>query len=131
MSTLFTKIIDGDLPGSFVHRDHHCVVFMSINPISTGHALVVPKVEVDHWLDLPEDIAAHLFAVAARIGRAQTRAFSNQRTALIIVGFEINHCHLHVIPANSMADVSFENADLQADPSVLQQAAQLIQQHLV
>ena len=75
MPTIFSRIIAGEIPGTFVHRDEQCVVFMSINPMAVGHALVVPIAEVDHWIDLPADLVTHLFQVAHRIGLAQKAAF--------------------------------------------------------
>ena len=63
MATIFTMIINGDIPGTFVHRDERCVVFMSINPMAPGHALVVPIEEVEHWVDASPELTAHLFAV--------------------------------------------------------------------
>jgi histidine triad (HIT) family protein len=95
VSSVFTKIIAGELPGTFVHRDEHAVAIMTINPINTGHVLVIPRVEVDRWTDLPVDATSHLFALAHRIGNAQIRAFGCQRSALIIAGFEVPHVHLH------------------------------------
>jgi len=110
MATLFTKIIDGDIPGVFVWRDDLCVSFLSINPITPGHALVVPRAEIDHWLDLPETVTAHLGVVAQRIGRAQQAAFGCARVGLIVAGFEVPHTHLHVIPMEHMGHLSFEHA---------------------
>ena len=74
MPTLFTRIIDGEIPGVFVWRDPECVAFLSINPMHPGHTLVVPRAEVDHWIDLDPDLAAHLFQVAQTIGKAQMAA---------------------------------------------------------
>lgn len=110
MATIFTRIIDGDIPGTFVHRDETCVVFMSINPLAPGHALVVPRAEVDHWIDLPADTAAHLFAVARRVGLAQAAAFPCEKIGVIIAGYEVAHTHIHVIPTNDMSQLSFANA---------------------
>ena len=110
MATIFTRIIEGELPGRFVWRDDRCVAFLSIAPLRPGHTLVVPVVEVDHWLDLDEDVAAHCFTVAQRIGRAQQQAFSPARVGLIIAGMEVPHTHLHVLPIGSEADLHFENA---------------------
>ena len=73
--TVFTRIIDGDLPGTFVWRDPECVAFLSINPIQPGHALVVPRAEVDHWLDLEPELARHLMTVSHTIGKGVERAF--------------------------------------------------------
>lgn len=130
MATLFTKIINGDIPAKFVHRDELCVVFMSINPIATGHALVVPIVEIDQWTDLTQSLSQHLFAIAAKVGNAQKRAFGCERAGLIIAGFEVDHCHLHVIPTNSISDLSFANAASHVESNELQEAARSISQHL-
>ncbi len=110
MPTIFTRIIEGDIPGTFVWRDDRCVAFLSINPLAPGHTLVVPIAEVDHWIDLDPDLAAHLFDVARRIGQAQQRAFAPTRVGLVVAGYEVPHTHLHVIPTNTMAELSFDNA---------------------
>lgn len=126
MATIFTRIIDGQIPGTFVWRDEVCVAFMSINPIAPGHTLVVPRLEVDHWIDLPEDVAQHLYRVSHLIGRAQQQAVPCERIGLIVAGFEVPHTHVHVIPTRSMADLSFANAatsvtreDLEASASAI------------
>ena len=75
MATLFTRIIDGEIPGTFVWKDDECVAFLSINPITPGHTLVVPRMEVDHWIDLPDELCRHLMSVGRTIGRAQQQAF--------------------------------------------------------
>lgn len=110
MTTLFSRIIAGEIPGTFVHRDDLAVVFLTINPITDGHSLVVPRDEVDQWTDLDPVVSTHLFDLAARVGNAQKRAFGCERIGLIIAGYEVPHCHLHVIPTNSLADLSFANA---------------------
>lgn len=111
MATLFTRIIDGEIPGRFIWRDDRAVAFSSIAPLVPGHLLVVPIVEVDHWLDLDEDLAGHLFSVARVIGRAQMDALSPNRVGLIIAGLEVPHTHLHVVPIQSEADLDFARAD--------------------
>lgn len=129
MATVFTKIIDGDLPGRFVWRDDRCVGFLSINPLQHGHVLVVPLAEVDHWLDLDPDVNAHLMTVAQRIGRAQEAAFSPARIGLMIAGLEVPHVHLHVVPINSVHDLDFANAERDPDPAALDEAqAQVLDQ---
>jgi histidine triad (HIT) family protein len=124
--TLFTRIINGEIPGTFVYRDNFCVAFMTINPITAGHVLVVPVAEVDEWTDLPSEISSHLFNVAAQIGEAQKTAFKCARIALIIAGYEIPHCHLHLIPSNSMADLNFDNAVTSSNRDELEQSSTLI-----
>lgn len=110
MTTVFTRIINGEIPGTFVYRDPTCAAFMSINPIAPGHVLVVPVVEVDHWIDLPVEVATHVFAVAQSISRAQYQAFDCDRIGVIVAGYEVNHCHVHLIPTRSMADLDFRHA---------------------
>jgi histidine triad (HIT) family protein len=130
MPTIFTRIIEGSIPGTFVYRDDQCVVFMSINPISDGHVLVVPIKEVDHWVDLPPALSAHLFAVSQRISLALQNAFPCERIGLIIAGYEIDHCHIHLIPTQSMADLNFANAATTVDRTTLETHSALIQARL-
>jgi histidine triad (HIT) family protein len=124
MATLFTKIIDGDIPGRFVWRDERAVAFLTIAPITRGHTLVVPVDEVDHWVDLPADLAAHLMEVSRTVGRAQMAAFSPRRVGMIIAGLEVPHCHLHLVPIETEADLSFARADHDPDPATLDDAAE-------
>lgn len=121
--TVFTRIINGELPARFVWSDPTCVAFLSINPLQRGHTLVVPRVEVDHWVDLDPPTAAHLMMVAKAIGQAQRSAFAPARIGLIIAGFEVPHTHLHVVPTATMADLDFANAALDPDPASLDSAA--------
>ena len=123
MPTIFTRIIEGELPGRFVYRDDTCVAFLSIAPIRPGHTLVVPIEEVDHWVDLEPESVAHLMQVARSIGRAQMEAFSPARVGLIIAGMEVPHAHIHVVPINREADLHFGNADQNARPEDLDAAA--------
>ena len=124
MATLFTKIIEGDIPGRFVWRDDRAVAFLTIAPITPGHTLVVPVDEIDHWVDLPVDLAAHLMQVARTVGRAQMAAFSPRRVGMIIAGLEVPHCHLHLVPIEAEADLSFSRADHDPDPAALDDAAE-------
>lgn len=110
MTTIFTRIINREIPGTFVHEDEHCVVFLSINPLADGHVLVVPREEVDHWVDLSPALATHLFSVSHRVADALRRAFPCERVGLIIAGYEVNHCHIHLVPTDDMSQLSFANA---------------------
>lgn len=123
MATIFTKIINGEIPGRFVWKDEHCVVFLSIAPLSTGHVLVVPRVEVDHWLDLDAELAAHLMKVAQIVGQAQARVFTPRRVGQMIQGFEVPHCHIHVWPTNSIEEFDFANVEDHPDPHTMDSAA--------
>lgn len=130
MTTIFTRIIDGELPGRFVWRDDECVAFLSIQPLRPGHTLVVPRLEVDHWLDLPSALTQHLMGVAHEIGLAQMDAFDPTRVGLIIAGMEVPHTHLHVVPIDAERDLSFANADIAASHESLDDAAQRLRSAL-
>jgi len=107
--------MNGDLPGHFLWSDDHCVSFLSINPITDGHALVVPRVEVDQWTDLHVDVASHLMSVSHHVGNAIKNVFSPARIGQMIAGFEVPHTHVHVLQLNTMADMSFANASTAVD----------------
>ena len=130
MATIFTRIIQGEIPGTFVWRDDQCVAFMSINPLRRGHTLVVPVGEIDHWLDCPDDLRDHLFSVAQRIGRAQQRAFNPTKVGLMIAGLEVPHLHLHVVPIDGVHDMDFSNAAAHVDREELEAAAEEIRREL-
>jgi diadenosine tetraphosphate (Ap4A) HIT family hydrolase len=115
MSTVFTKIIDGDLPGRFVWSDDRAVAFLSINPLAPGHVLVVPRAEVDQWVDADPALLAHLTAVAHAVGEAVRAVFAPPRVGLLVAGFEVPHLHLHVFPAADMAAFDFANAASSVD----------------
>lgn len=104
MATLFTRILDGDIPGQVVWSDEVCAAILDIEPLTPGHALVVPRAEVDHWIDLDAATVAHLMAVAGRVGRAQLALFGGERVGLIVQGFEVPHAHLHVFAARGPGD---------------------------
>jgi histidine triad (HIT) family protein len=130
LSTVFTKIIEGEIPGTFVWRDELCVAFMSINPLAPGHVLVVPIEEVDHWINASRELAAHLMEVAHTIGLAQDQAFDCERIGLIVAGYEVPHTHVHVIPTTDMSQFSFANAARTVDPDLLEQWASAIREEL-
>ena len=130
MTTIFSRIIAGELPGRFVWRDEVCVAFLSINPLRPGHTLVVPVAEVDQWTDLDDGAATHLMSVAQAIGRVQRQVFAPERVGLIIAGYEIDHCHVHVIPTWTMGDFDFSKAAADPDPAELDDAAECLRQGL-
>lgn len=131
MASVFTLIINGELPARFVWQDERCVAFLSINPLTTGHTLVVPRVEVDHWIDLDPDLITHLTRVAQQIGVALDRAFRPTRVGLMIAGLEVPHVHLHLVPMSGVHDLDFANADPSPDPAALDAAAAAIRATLL
>ncbi|MGN0101398.1 MAG: HIT family protein [Dietzia sp.] len=119
MSTVFSKIIAGELPGRFVWKDPEVVAFLTIAPVAPGHTLVVPRAEVDKWTDLEPALLARLNEVAQTVGRAVLSGFGAERAGYLIAGFEVPHTHIHVFPANDMSgfDLSLANPDAPAEES--------------
>ena len=130
MATLFTRIITGELPARFVWQDKLCVAFLSIRPLRPGHTLVVPRAEVDHWLDADAGLFAHLTTTAQLIGKAQMAAFHPTRIGLMIAGLEVPHLHIHVVPIRGMHDLDFGNQDPNPDPDEMDRAAASIRREL-
>jgi diadenosine tetraphosphate (Ap4A) HIT family hydrolase len=126
MASIFTRIIAGELPGRFVYRDDRCVAILTIAPLKPGHTLVIPIEEIDHWLDVPEDLSAHLFQVAARIGRVLQSVFQPEKVGLIIAGLEVRHVHLHLVPIWQVRDLDFSRQEANPDPTALDVAMEQI-----
>ena len=131
MPSIFTRIIDGEIPGRFVWRDEACVAFLDVRPLNRGHVLVVPRAEVDHWVDLDAETASHLMVVAHRVAAAQQAAgLAPDRVGLMIAGFEVPHVHMHVVPISTMAHLDFSSADTRPDPDDLDAVAALLRERL-
>ena len=126
MPSVFSRIIAGELPARFVWQDDTCVAFLSNRPLRPGHTLVVPRLEVDHWLDVDPDLLAHLTTLAQRVGRVQMATFKPARIGMIIAGLEVPHLHIHVVPIRGMQDLDFGNQDPNPDPKMMDEAAQAI-----
>ncbi len=127
--SVFTLIIKGDIPGHFVWDDDQCVAIMTIQPVREGHVLVIPKEQIDHWDDLPDELASHLMIVAKKIARAIKQTFPSERVGMLIAGLEVPHTHLHVLPIDSMHDFDLSALDF-ADAEVLSANAEKIKQAL-
>lgn len=110
MATIFTRILNKELPGHFIYEDDMGGVFLSIAPITRGHALVVPRQEVDHWLDLTPEQLSWCYQTAQRVGKAQMKVFSPRKVGLMIAGLEVPHTHLHVIAMQDESDLDFSKA---------------------
>jgi diadenosine tetraphosphate (Ap4A) HIT family hydrolase len=111
MASVFTKIINGELPGRFVYEDDDIVAFLTIAPITVGHTLVVPRAEIDNWQDVEPAVFGRVMEVSQLIGKAVVKAFPADRAGVIIAGLEVPHLHVHVFPTNDLADFGFANAD--------------------
>lgn len=125
MASVFTLIMEGKIPGNFVWKDDKAVAILTIQPIRQGHVLVIPREEIDQWSDLPLDLASHLMQVSHKIANALKVAYPATRVGLMIAGLEVPHTHIHLVPMDSMDDLSFAFAK-NADGDVLKQTAEKI-----
>ena len=110
MASVFTQIIEGKLPAYRVFETEKVISILALDQVTRGHTLVIPKVEVNHWYEVPEDSYFEVQRVAQVLGRALTRALNVPRVLTAAIGFEVPHYHLHLIPASSMADLNFSKA---------------------
>ncbi|ERI39316.1 diadenosine tetraphosphate hydrolase [Arthrobacter sp. AK-YN10] len=123
MSTLFTSIINGEIPGRFVWKDSDVVAFLTIAPITPGHTLVVPREEVDSWTHASPELLGKVMDVAQKIGKVQEDLYDAKRVGVLMEGFEVDHLYVHVWPAYSMADFEVHNVDHNPDPAVMDATA--------
>jgi histidine triad (HIT) family protein len=130
VASIFSRIISGELPGRFVWKDDSCVAFLSIRPLRPGHALVVPRAEIDHWLDLDVELLSHLAETAQAVGKAQMAGFKPARIGVMLAGLEVPHCHIHVVPIRGVHDLDFDNQDPDPDPAMMDEAAATIRREL-
>lgn len=132
MSTIFTKIIEGEIPGRFIYRDEDVAAFLTIEPVAYGHTLVVPVKEVDKWTDLEPELWAKLNRVAQDIGQSIIEVFGSERAGYLIAGFEVPHAHIHVFPADDMSgyDLSRAIPAGETDEAKMDEAAEKLRQAL-
>ncbi|MDC1435869.1 HIT family protein [Gammaproteobacteria bacterium] len=110
MTSIFTKILNKEIPGHFVWEDELCFSIMTIQPIREGHLMVIPKMEVNHWDDVPPETAAHLMVVAQKIAKAIKGVIPCKRIGVSVIGLEVPHTHIHLIPIDNMGDLDFSLA---------------------
>lgn len=123
MASIFSKIISGDIPCYKVAEDEHFFAFLDINPLAKGHTLVVPKKEVDKLFDLDDETYMGLMAFAKSVAAGIEASFECNRVAMSIIGLEVPHAHIHLIPINRMADVDFSRPKLQLESGEMQEIA--------
>jgi histidine triad (HIT) family protein len=112
MDSIFTKIINREIPSYAVAEDDRFMAFLDINPLSVGHTLIVPKEEVDYFFDVDEDTLAAMMVFARRLAIAIKKAVKCKRVGVAVIGFEVPHAHLHLVPMNGMGDINFANPKL-------------------
>ena len=110
MASVFTKIISGELPSYKIHEDEKTISILALDQVNPGHVLVIPKLEVNHWFDVPSDIYTQVGLNAQKIAKAIQKATNCRRVCTMAVGFEVPHYHLHLIPSSSIAELDFKRA---------------------
>ena len=126
MASLFTKIINREIPAHIVAEDDRYIAFLDINPLVMGHTLVVPKAEVDYIFDLDDDLLAGLHVFCKKVAAGIKRSFPCNRVGVAVIGLEVPHTHVHLVPMNSMGDIDFSRQKLHPSKEDLSKAAEKI-----
>ncbi len=130
MPSIFTKIIKGEIPCYKIAEDEHYFAFLDINPLAKGHTLVIPKQETNYLFDLNDDLLAGINIFAKKIALAQKKAIECKRVGVAVLGLEVPHAHIHLIPINSEADINFSNPKLKLEKEEFEAIAALIRKEL-
>jgi histidine triad (HIT) family protein len=125
MASIFTKILAGELPGHFLWKDAHCFSILTIQPIREGHLLLIPNDEINHWDEVPAATAAHLMHVGQILAKGIKTVIPCKRVGLTVIGLEVPHTHLHLIPIDSMGDMDFSLQRPEAAENLAATAARL------
>jgi histidine triad (HIT) family protein len=126
MATIFTKIVNGEIPSYKIAEDDNYYAFLDINPLAKGHTLVIPKKEVDYIFDVEDDLLKGLFAFSKQVARAIEKVIPCKRIGLTIIGLEVPHAHVHLIPINSIYDMDFKQPKLKLEPDEFETIAESI-----
>jgi len=124
--TLFSKIIAGEIPSYKIAENEQFFAFLDIHPLVEGHVLVIPKIEVDKFFDVPDDYLAEMLVFSKPIAKAIEKSFRCNRVGLAVIGLEVPHAHLHLVPINGMDDLNFTRGKLKLKPEELKAAQEKI-----
>lgn len=130
MASLFTRIINGEIPCYKIAEDDHCFAFLDINPLARGHTLVIPKKEVDYLFDLDDELTARLHVFAKKVARAIDSVMDCKRVGVAVLGLEVPHAHVHLIPINDLHDIEFSRPKLQFSREEFEKTAEKIRKAL-
>jgi histidine triad (HIT) family protein len=130
MKSIFSKIIDREIPAHVVAEDEHFIAFLDINPLSIGHTLIVPKKEVDYFFDVDDSLMSEIMVFSKRVAVAIKKATGCKRVGVAVIGFEVPHAHLHLVPMNGMNDINFANPKLKLSQDELAVTANKINSNL-
>lgn len=130
MPTIFSKIVKGEIPCYKIDEDENFLAFLDINPLAEGHTLVIPKKEIDYIFDLEDDLLASMNVFAKKIALAIDKSVECKRVGVAVIGLEVAHAHIHLIPINEIGDLSFSNPKLKFTQEEFLQIAQKISSNL-
>ncbi len=130
MSSIFSKIVAGEIPAYSVAEDDRYLAFLDIRPLMRGHTLAIPKQEVDYIFDLDDDLLGGLMAFSKRVGKAIEQVVDCSRIGIAVVGLEVPHAHVHLMPINSVKDMSFSRKPIEMTPGEMEDLAARIRDHL-
>jgi histidine triad (HIT) family protein len=128
--TIFSKIIAGEIPCNKIAESDKFIAFLDIEPIVTGHVLVVPKLEINKIFDVPDDYLAEMLVFAKPIAKAIEKAFDCKRCGISVIGLEVPHAHMHLVPINTADDLNFTRKKLDTTPEQLNRVQSLILENL-
>jgi histidine triad (HIT) family protein len=128
MASIFTKIISGEIPSYKVHENEKFFAFLDISPLKAGHTLVVPKVEIDYIFDLPNDLLNEILVFSKEVARKIEAVIECERIGVSVIGLEVPHAHVHLIPMNSVSDMNFAKPKLELDSDYMMDLAEKIRQ---
>ena len=126
MASIFTRIIQGEIPCYKIAESEKFFAFLDINPLARGHTLVIPKQETDYYFDLDDDLLAEMQVFSKKIARAIDSVMDCKRVGVAVLGLEVPHAHLHLIPVNSLVDIEFSRPKLQLSPEEFEEIAEKI-----
>ncbi len=130
MASIFSKIISGEIPCHKIAETETCFAFLDISPLAKGHTLVVPKVEVDYIFNAPEELLVELMIFSKKIAKALEKAVPCIRIGLAVIGLEVPHAHIHLIPLNHVGDINFSRPKMQMSHDKLAEIASAIRANL-
>ncbi|MGB6036179.1 MAG: HIT family protein [Cryomorphaceae bacterium] len=128
MASIFTKIISGEIPSHKVHENEKFIAFLDINPLKAGHTLVVPKKEIDYIFDMPDDLLSEILVFSKEVARKIESVVECERIGVSVIGLEVPHAHVHLIPMNSVSDMNFAKPKLELDSDYMTELAEKIRQ---
>jgi histidine triad (HIT) family protein len=130
MASIFTKIINGEIPCYKIEEDENYFSFLDINPLAKGHTLVIPKKEIDYIFDIDDNMHAGMWNFAKKISHAIEKAVPCKRIGIAVIGLEVPHAHIHLIPINNVGDMNFARPKLQLSKEELEETAKKIREQL-